>query len=264
MTLSPTAVHNKVLEAWSKYYPSSPPKTLLNDFIEKIKIFDQLGSSNIAALIFGYHDFNIYYINEATSNYFGMASADILEDGFPSLISCIDHEQTHVALEMTKNIAIQLHKTGREDLLNDSFNSYANWKITSKKGVKHRVLVHIFPVMLDENNLPLLALYLLYDMKPFLHPDKWWCRNKAGDHTSVYLSEEGLIKEGDIISPRELEVLRLLEKGLSSKAIAQELNLSSHTVDNHRRNMLLRSGAMDTSSLVYVCKLCRILPPIGN
>lgn len=51
-------------------------------------------------------------------------------------------------------------------------------------------------------------------------------------------------------SPRELDVMRALAHGRSSKAIAQALHISTHTVNTHRRNLLDRTGCRNTAELV--------------
>ena len=53
---------------------------------------------------------------------------------------------------------------------------------------------------------------------------------------------------------RELEVIRLLAQGLSSKLIADKLNLSKDTVDTHRRKMLKKAEAYNTTELLNYCK----------
>jgi PAS domain S-box-containing protein len=44
------------------------------------------------------------------------------------------------------------------------------------------------------------------------------------------------------LTPRQVEVLRLLEQGRSTKQIAQELHLSTNTVKNHVRHLLHALG----------------------
>jgi DNA-binding NarL/FixJ family response regulator len=44
------------------------------------------------------------------------------------------------------------------------------------------------------------------------------------------------------LTPRQAEVLRLLEQGRSTKQIAQELHLSTETVRNHVRHLLRSLG----------------------
>lgn len=53
-----------------------------------------------------------------------------------------------------------------------------------------------------------------------------------------------------VLSRREIEILRFMKKGLSSKEIAKNLQLSSHTIDTHRRNMLKKSRARNSVELV--------------
>lgn len=55
------------------------------------------------------------------------------------------------------------------------------------------------------------------------------------------------------ISQRELEVVKLLAAGFSSKQIAGELNLSIKTVDNHRQNILHKTNTKSTGELVAFC-----------
>ena len=52
------------------------------------------------------------------------------------------------------------------------------------------------------------------------------------------------------LSNREMEVIKYLAKGLSSKEIGRKLNISEHTVDTHRRNMLRKTGSLNTAQLV--------------
>ncbi len=44
------------------------------------------------------------------------------------------------------------------------------------------------------------------------------------------------------LTPRQTQVLRLLEQGRSTKQIAQELHLSTDTVRNHVRHLLEAPG----------------------
>lgn len=51
------------------------------------------------------------------------------------------------------------------------------------------------------------------------------------------------------LSARETEVLKLLVKGLNSKAIAEELGISKNTVDTHRRRILDKLGCENIAEL---------------
>jgi DNA-binding NarL/FixJ family response regulator len=55
---------------------------------------------------------------------------------------------------------------------------------------------------------------------------------------------------GDVLTSREKDVLVLLAKGLTSKKISEELYVSTHTVDTHRKNILSKLGVSNSAELV--------------
>jgi DNA-binding NarL/FixJ family response regulator len=58
-------------------------------------------------------------------------------------------------------------------------------------------------------------------------------------------------KKSDVkISERELDVLKLICKGMSNNEISKELNLSPRTIDGHRANLLEKTGAKNSANLV--------------
>jgi hypothetical protein len=75
--------------------------------------------------------------------------------------------------------------------------------------------------------------YLGDDLSYFRHPD------------------DELLKTGNVFSKREFEIIRLIGKGLSSEHIAEQLFLSLHTINTHRRNILKKTGKETISELIY-------------
>lgn len=59
-------------------------------------------------------------------------------------------------------------------------------------------------------------------------------REACGSTESFELQTE---KKNDALSAREKEIIACIAKGMSNKEIAEELNLSVHTVTTHRRNL---------------------------
>lgn len=52
------------------------------------------------------------------------------------------------------------------------------------------------------------------------------------------------------LTARELEVLKLLSQEFSTKEIAQNLNLSSSTIESHRRNLLIKMQVKNVAGLI--------------
>jgi DNA-binding NarL/FixJ family response regulator len=70
------------------------------------------------------------------------------------------------------------------------------------------------------------------------------------------LAQQELEEEGDgqpdmnVLSRRELEIVKLIREGSSSKEIALSLDISLKTVEVHRYNILKKLGLKNTASLV--------------
>lgn len=80
--------------------------------------------------------------------------------------------------------------------------------------------------------------------------DKFFC-TKIVD----YLLEKSFSKEEENCEPtplttREIEIVRLIAKGLIAKEIASELNLSVHTVYTHRKKIMKKLSISSSSELV--------------
>jgi len=59
------------------------------------------------------------------------------------------------------------------------------------------------------------------------------------------------------LTPRQAEMLRFLEQGLSTKQIAQELHLSTETVKNHIRLLLRALGVNSRLEAVAAVRATR-------
>jgi DNA-binding NarL/FixJ family response regulator len=64
------------------------------------------------------------------------------------------------------------------------------------------------------------------------------------------LSRSGSEDSFDLLSPREREVLQLVAEGNSSKEIAALLNLSVHTVETHRSNLMQKLSLRGMPELI--------------
>jgi DNA-binding CsgD family transcriptional regulator len=131
--------------------------------------------------------------------------------------------------------------------------------IKSKNGKEMRVLIRVKPIELAENGYPNICIVTFDDITNLLKPNtQWWGRLSYGENYPNkyhYLSTVKKYENEDIITSREKEVLMFISDGLESKDIGKKLFISPHTVDNHRRNAVQRTGARDTTALVQLCRM---------
>ena len=65
------------------------------------------------------------------------------------------------------------------------------------------------------------------------------------------------------LSPRELEILELLSRGLTNKEIGQAFGISKHTVRNHINNITQKLDVTDRTEAASVAMKQGIIPLIG-
>jgi DNA-binding CsgD family transcriptional regulator len=129
-------------------------------------------------------------------------------------------------------------------------------------GKPFHTMVQIFGLEFNEKSYPMLCFIVDQDIDHLIKPsDQYWGRVSFnnGEFVTTFSSKDMLLKKQDIFSARELEVLKLLMKGYESKAIGEKLFISSNTVDNHRKNMIHKLDARDTTALVQLTKQLGIL-----
>lgn len=108
----------------------------------------------------------------------------------------------------------------------------------------------------EDNHIPVLNLKVFTEIGDF-----------KTDDTMIlsifrYSSEQGYQKvstkvyantDNSLISQREREIIKLCLEGLSSKMIAEKLNISIHTVKNHKRNCMEKTLTHNITELINLC-----------
>jgi len=112
----------------------------------------------------------------------------------------------------------------------------------------------------------LVQCYLFYKASPYeavymlnINTDiDWYKKFKRGYH--YYLGndlsyfrypDEELLMQGNILTDREFEIIKLIQAGYKSEQIAEKLFLSKFTIDTHRRNILVKTGKTHISTLIF-------------
>jgi DNA-binding NarL/FixJ family response regulator len=63
----------------------------------------------------------------------------------------------------------------------------------------------------------------------------------------------------DVLSDREIDILKLLTTGLSNKEIADKLNISVNTVITHRKNISQKTGIKSVSGLTIYAVVKKLI-----
>jgi DNA-binding NarL/FixJ family response regulator len=97
-----------------------------------------------------------------------------------------------------------------------------------------------------------------YVYKEFAFEELLNTLRKVSDGTMLLVenADSLSVKEGQPLSDREREVLRMIACGMSNRLVGESLGISNKTVDNHRSNIMNKLRAHSTAELVrYAIKV---------
>ncbi|NTV61895.1 MAG: response regulator transcription factor [Chlorobiaceae bacterium] len=72
----------------------------------------------------------------------------------------------------------------------------------------------------------------------------------SGDVLDILLQKEGPLEDVSILTSSEIEIVRMIAGGLSTKEIAAKKYISFHTVMTHRKNIFRKLGVSSSSELL--------------
>ncbi|MEO7045526.1 MAG: helix-turn-helix transcriptional regulator, partial [Ferruginibacter sp.] len=130
-----------------------------------------------------------------------------------------------------------------------------NYRLKNSKGEFVNLLQRNCFIKSDKNGLPLISMGMVINIEHYKKEnpvvqivEKIDLANYSSE--TVFKKAYYLNEENAIFSKREKEVLLWVTDGLTSKEIADKMYLSEGTVINHRKNMLLKSGAKNAAELI--------------
>jgi DNA-binding NarL/FixJ family response regulator len=94
------------------------------------------------------------------------------------------------------------------------------------------------------------ALHATYNGERFLCGKVAYFLSNAEEFSVVKPQLDKVSCQGLGITDRELDVIRLISEGLSNKLIADRLELSTHTVNTHRKNIMTKLDIPNTAGIV--------------
>ncbi len=133
-----------------------------------------------------------------------------------------------------------------------------NYRFKNADDVYVNLIQNTTPLAFDSQDKPIIGLahytVLHSDIKMDISASAKLL-NDQNEYDTIYFNNYGqkLLSEG--ISNRERDVIRLLVLDFSSKKISQKLNISPHTVDTHRRNILKKLNISSTGELIGMLKM---------
>ncbi|GAA4293650.1 LuxR C-terminal-related transcriptional regulator [Aestuariibaculum suncheonense] len=133
-----------------------------------------------------------------------------------------------------------------------------NYRLMNADGVYVNIVQNTTPIEFDIANKPIIGLAHYTVMAPEIKMSICATAkllNNQNEYETVYFNNFSQKLLNDVVSNRERDIIRLLVLNYSSKDIAEKLNISSNTVDTHRRNILKKFNISSTGELIGIIKM---------
>lgn len=237
-------------------------KDKVEQIIEAIKVSEKIQyHSNRAIVLFSPKGFKPIYWGGSFEKLFGYTKSEINLWNISFFFKSIVWEHIGFPLNIIKwgKKMDKLYPLNTEKLPARSY--FCGVKLRHKNGLVLRIFVDQI-ILATQNKQPSLSLVFLEDIQHLMKDSFYWARFTRNDTppSTHFFRSSGQKKEfQDILSPREKEILIEVANGVESKEIGKKLNISPATVTTHRKNMIARSGARNTTALIQLCRMCNAI-----
>ena len=197
-----------------------------------------------------YHFFGKQQVNVS-----GYSNEEFLEKGVELLFQCIHPDEVDIILNEIYPAFSDAIMNAPADERRKILFQY-NYRFQRKDGEYLNLMEQIYTLEVDQNGKPVILLgnVIILNTNEVL-PVRMALKNisESGFSETFFSKTFRTVPEaiGDVTN-RELDILRNLAAGKTSKEIGNELFISPHTVDTHRRNLLRK---LDCRSVVELAQI---------
>ena len=245
----------KVLSVWEKenkiLYPNSKGQL--------IEIIDQVASlfsaGQVYYFILNFETYKIDFVSDSVKNVLGIEPDIYTLEYSLSLLDPVDIDKLHEKEAIAFNFF--LNKLTREEM---PFYKVAYlMRMRHSDGHYKTILHQSRTINISHEGKVQQSLCLHTDIShlniPFDHTISFIGNNRpsyfAIETTAPYKFIENKFKEQ--FTRREIEILMKIAKGNSFTEIAESLNISPHTINTHKKNILRKAGCKNSPELIARC-----------
>lgn len=190
---------------------------------------------------------------------------DILIDGIESILNEAPHLHV-VGKASSANAAEALVKKLQPDLLLTDISMGAVSGLDLTKRVTHQSpLTRIIVLTMHDDAQHITEMleagalgYLLKNVKQAelltaidqVMQGQQYIQQSLASAYNRFIQQKKQNKKSSQLTPREIEIIRLIAQGLTSAEISRRLFLSEHTVETHRKNIARKTGAKNVIGIV--------------
>lgn len=229
--------------------------SILNKYIDIFEDLDRIGSSAIS--IFDFYKRDHSFISAKYQTIFGWDMERVNNEGIEYTNSLIHPDDLTLLLQSGNyflKMAFELPVAERKN-----YKLWSEYRMKNPEGVYVRVIEQQMFLEGDKKGNIWLALGLL-DLSPNQNEaETFQCRAINTKTNNLYLFPPQELSNSANLSKREIEILKLISKGLISKQIADMLYISVNTVNTHRQRIIEKLGVNNTAEALNLMNSLKII-----
>lgn len=210
--------------------------------------------TNSMVFVVDHTSMSYLFVSENTEAVLGVSRETILSNGFNWLFSLFTETELLHKQQLMADIYSTLQSIRPEDVYYAS--SRYNVEVVLKNGERKQLIEEMMYPLISKEGIPLITTAFVHDITGLATGENRWCKIELARKGKRELLFEKfyVIHETkySVLSKREMMVLECFAEGLTAKRTAQELSISEHTVNNHRKNILAKLNVTSTNGALKV------------
>ena len=242
-------VYKSIFESYSK--PS------LETHIQKIIELDQfLPYSSTFFCITNTQDLKFEYISKNFKACLGLDSVELKAKGMKYFWSRIHPEDIEVWLAaLNQLMEFTIDEISEKD--RTTANYTWNYRFKNAKGEYVNIIQNTTPLQFDDAKKPIIGMAHYTVLDGDMHMDICASAKNLNDNNEYETLFYEIVysqKLLDVFTNRERDIIRLIITKNKTEVIADKLNISIHTVNTHRKNILKKINIDSTFELISYFK----------
>lgn len=259
-----------ISDYWQEIYSSQVKEYRPFEISEYFKKFAAIfAPGNSYYYIVNLYDFELEYISDSVEGFVGKSVNEIcMQDLLRTLVS-----EEIESINLKSRVISDFYTTFLEKEKILRYKNMFTYRMKDGSGKIRTMLYQALPLSILENGTPEHVFCIQTDIShlkvantssvSFIHLDGGKSYLEIDISKGTFDPATCSTATNDfsvLLTEREKQIVIRLSRGLSADQVANEFNLSPHTIKTHRRNILQKTGCTNTTELVAKCLAQGVIP----
>ena len=249
-------MHNKINSIYHEIF-NTYPKVEIEEHIKKLIELDYFYPYNSTFYcITNTVNQNFEYISKNFTACTGLSTEKMMDGGMDYFWSLFHPKDIKLWLKSLTNLmTFTMTELNNEQRKRMSYTW--NYRIKNSDDKYINIIQNTTPLQFDKEHKPIIGMAHYTVLDGNLEMDICACAkylNDKNEYETLFYENVSSSKLLDFISNRERDIIRLIITKNTSETIAHKLNISIHTVNTHRRNILKKINIDSTFELISYFK----------